>query len=343
MRRPMAPSIALNQQPVETLPAEFDEWDGAAPPETLPPDFQGFDVSIIEPPTAGAALLSAQENCSGAGTIQNVRGDLLYSQTVTFLTPDRAGFFDMRWKLCGAAGILLLAGSVVAFMSRSPASSSPSRNHVASPAAPPNVLSQSSPDRLPHPQKLANLVTPVPNRGSLMGAEEAAPGSDPHVRINDTVIEDELHRPTQLPRNFTEPAQEDVPLSEQSSLGLSGTSSLMSSLGSVFSSRTHANVRAAPPHRIRVSPEQVMSLALTKTPPQYPTAAKALRVAGSVVIEVVIGPDGKPTNVRPSSGPQVLQQAAVDAVKNWRFRPTLVEGVPVEVISSIRILFTLNH
>ena len=57
----------------------------------------------------------------------------------------------------------------------------------------------------------------------------------------------------------------------------------------------------------------------------------------------MIGTDGHIVNLKVVSGPQMLQQAALDAVKDWQYRPYLLNGEPVEVLTTINIVFTLSN
>jgi len=75
----------------------------------------------------------------------------------------------------------------------------------------------------------------------------------------------------------------------------------------------------------------------------YPPLAKAARVQGTVKFEAVIGKDGSIQNLHMISGPPLLVQAAMQAVQQWKYRPTLLNGEPVEVITTIDVNFTLSQ
>jgi protein TonB len=81
---------------------------------------------------------------------------------------------------------------------------------------------------------------------------------------------------------------------------------------------------------------------LQKTIPLYPPIAKAARVSGTVVLQATISKTGTIENLRVISGPQMLQQSALDAVKSWRYRPYLLNGEPVEVETTVNVVFTLG-
>jgi protein TonB len=75
--------------------------------------------------------------------------------------------------------------------------------------------------------------------------------------------------------------------------------------------------------------------------PVYPAAAKAANVQGVVVLEIVIATDGTVKEGRVLRSIQVLDKAALDAVVQWMYEPTLLNGAPVEVIATVSINFTL--
>jgi len=77
-------------------------------------------------------------------------------------------------------------------------------------------------------------------------------------------------------------------------------------------------------------------------PPQYPPEAGRARIEGAVVLMAVIGTDGSVKDVRVESGLPILVQSAIDAVRQWHYKPYMVDGEPVEVDSRITINFTLS-
>ena len=81
---------------------------------------------------------------------------------------------------------------------------------------------------------------------------------------------------------------------------------------------------------------------LKNVPPVYPPIAQSARVQGVVIIEATIGPDGRVTDTKVLRSIPLLDQAAVDAVKQWTYTPTLLNGVPVPVIMTVTVNFTLK-
>jgi TonB family protein len=74
--------------------------------------------------------------------------------------------------------------------------------------------------------------------------------------------------------------------------------------------------------------------------PVYPAIAQSARVAGVVIIEATIGPDGKVMDAKVLRSIPLLDQAALDAVRQWEYTPTLLNGVPVAVVMTVTINFT---
>jgi protein TonB len=77
-------------------------------------------------------------------------------------------------------------------------------------------------------------------------------------------------------------------------------------------------------------------------PPIYPPIAQSARVSGIVIIEATIGADGKVKDAKVLKSIPLLDQSALDAVKQWQFTPTLLNNVPVPVIMTVTVNFTLQ-
>jgi TonB family protein len=86
----------------------------------------------------------------------------------------------------------------------------------------------------------------------------------------------------------------------------------------------------------------VEGLLLDKTNPVYPPIAKAARVSGTVVLQAAISKTGTIEGLHVVSGPAMLQQAAFDAVKTWRYKPYYLQGEPVKVLTTINVVFSLG-
>jgi TonB family protein len=101
--------------------------------------------------------------------------------------------------------------------------------------------------------------------------------------------------------------------------------------------------QAAAPKRIRVGGEVEAAKVLTRVPPNYPESARAKGVEGIVLLEAVISTEGVPLSVRVLDSPDsALSEAALAAVRQWRYQPTLLNGQPIEVVTNISINFHLE-
>ena len=76
--------------------------------------------------------------------------------------------------------------------------------------------------------------------------------------------------------------------------------------------------------------------------PSYPPIARQAKISGVVIVEALIAEDGSVRDVKVLRSVPLLDTAATDAVRQWRFTPTLLNGVPVQVIMSVTVTFTLN-
>ncbi len=95
--------------------------------------------------------------------------------------------------------------------------------------------------------------------------------------------------------------------------------------------------------RQRISSGTEEGLLIQKTLPVYPAIAKATETSGTVTLAAIISRTGTIENLRVISGPMMLQQAALDAVRTWRYRPYLLNGQPVEVETTVSVIFTMQR
>ena len=101
-------------------------------------------------------------------------------------------------------------------------------------------------------------------------------------------------------------------------------------------------VKAAAPQRIRVGGNVQQARLRHQPRPTYPPLAKQARISGVVRLNAIIGKDGSIQNLSVLSGHPLLVPSAMNAVKQWRYEPTLLNGEPVEVVTQIDVNFTLQ-
>lgn len=108
-------------------------------------------------------------------------------------------------------------------------------------------------------------------------------------------------------------------------------------------------VGAAPPppkptqSRITRGGNVQAAMLVNRVQPQYPPLARQTRISGTVRLHAIIAKDGSVQQLEVLSGHPLLVQSALDAVRQWRYRPTLLNGEPVEVDTTIDVIFSLNQ
>jgi periplasmic protein TonB len=100
--------------------------------------------------------------------------------------------------------------------------------------------------------------------------------------------------------------------------------------------------KATAPVRIKQGGNVTAASIITQTRPVYPALARQARIQGNVVLHAIIDKDGNVAQLEVVSGHPLLVQAALDAVKQWRYKPTLLNGDPVEVDTTITVTFTMG-
>jgi protein TonB len=120
-------------------------------------------------------------------------------------------------------------------------------------------------------------------------------------------------------------------------------------VGFVGGTENIETIIAGPPLTSQTPPKPVQVGGMIRAPlkvsdvaPVYPRLALEARVQGIVIIEATIGVDGRVENARILRGVPLLDQAALDAVRQWQYKPTTLNGVPVPVIMTVTVTFTLS-
>jgi protein TonB len=94
---------------------------------------------------------------------------------------------------------------------------------------------------------------------------------------------------------------------------------------------------------VKVSEGVLQAQLISRIEPRYPPLAVQTRKEGTVLLHAIISIDGRITALEVVTGPPLLVQAAIDAVRQWRYRPTYLNGEPVEVETSITVIFRLGQ
>jgi protein TonB len=148
-----------------------------------------------------------------------------------------------------------------------------------------------------------------------------------------------MRAPTVIPKKIEiiKEAAPDVSMGE-ASFGVAGGTGLLG----------ESSVIAPPPPkpvapaRIRVGGNVQSAALVRKVDPVYPQIARTAHISGTVILHAIISKDGTIQELQYVSGPPLLMRSAMDAVREWRYKPTLLNGEPVEVDTTISVVYTLG-
>jgi protein TonB len=205
-------------------------------------------------------------------------------------------------------------------------------------------------DELPKAQLLTFLVAPPPP------PPPPPPPAAAEVHVvkqiqTDMLNSGQLRTPAKIPQKIQMIKEDEAPPPMAATGGVVGGvpggipgGQLGGVIGSVISSSNAAVPKFVPvtPQRIRISQGVTRGLLVHREEPAYPPLARAARVQGEVVLSAVIDGNGQIQNLQLVSGHPMLVPAAIAAVKLWRYKPYLLNGQPVEVETTITVIFTLS-
>jgi periplasmic protein TonB len=201
-------------------------------------------------------------------------------------------------------------------------------------------------DALPKAQLMTFLVAPPPPP-----PPPPPPAKAPPVVVHKVSMADLMKAPTVIPRTITRIKDQPVVQSAGVVGGVTGGvpgGSMGGVLGGIIGGMASGPPPPPPPpkpkvvQRIRVGGQVENAKLIYKPTPEYPPLAKMARIQGTVRLEAIIAKDGTIQDLKVLSGHPLLVKSALDAVKQWRYQPTLLNGEPVEVVTEIDVNFTLS-
>jgi len=167
--------------------------------------------------------------------------------------------------------------------------------------------------------------------------------------IQTDIVNGQLRTPTKIPQKIQMIKEDEAPPPVMSSAGVVGGvpggvpgGQMGGVIGGIISSTPVAVPKVATPQRVRVSQGVSTGLLIRKVNPNYPPLARQARIQGTVVLHAVISKDGSIEGLTLVSGHPMLAPAAIDAVKQWKYKPYLLNGEPVEVDTEVVVNFTLS-
>jgi protein TonB len=168
-------------------------------------------------------------------------------------------------------------------------------------------------------------------------------------QIQSDIQNGQLRTPTKIPEKVQMIKEEEAPPPSMSAGGVVGGvpggvpgGQMGGVIGGIISSTPVAVPRVATPQRVRVSQGVSQGLLIKKIQPAYPPLARQARIQGQVLLQAEISKDGTIQNLRLISGHPMLAPAAIEAVKQWRYKPYYLNGEPVEVETQITVIFSLS-
>jgi TonB family protein len=364
--------------PPTTLPDDFEGFDSPPAPVhetavpksvTLPPvvirepDFTALRSLAARPvpspaPVAAPFPVSISKKPESVLSLAPVAA---YAQEEDFLSPHKlyqvrsepeSDDTDKRPKtikmvIIGAVVlvVLLLAILVPIVLRRSPA-----KNSVVVVAHPVVTYSEAETQADQSPTKPA-AATPAgqfpnkpgaatPQQQTASAANVSSPGSQPPVQSD--LMDRQLSEPSRIPQNIKNPEKEAAPPTGFAAGGLEGLGAASNGgIGTSLGRQASPNVRVAAPKFVSISSGVAQGMLIQRTTPTYPSIAKSARVAGTVVLQATISKTGSIESVKAVSGPEMLRQAAVDAVRSWRYKPYMLDNQPIEMQTSVSVVFSL--
>lgn len=166
------------------------------------------------------------------------------------------------------------------------------------------------------------------------------------VHVETEIVNNQLRAPTKIPKKVEMVKEDEAPPQMAGVVGgVAGGvpgGAMGGVLGGIVGSSLPPPKVAAPQKPLRVSSGVVAGNKISGPNPVYPAIAKTARIQGKVVLQATISKQGTIEGLHAVSGPPMLYQSALDAVKQWRYRPYILNGEAVEVETTIEVNFTLS-
>lgn len=245
-----------------------------------------------------------------------------------------------------AGGVLVVAGvSVFWSQTHTP---KPSVVAISAPAPQPQIESAAPPVNSAAPTPTPLPTPPQPSASAPAKPQNVQPQTVAPQAIPSMAVAPETPQPSQpKPRVFVPaPTQRTTPqnpvVEAPPVLSAGPQTAPLTALPASLPAVLPPAGAAAAPQTVRVESSLQAAALLKRVAPIYPTIAKTTGIHGTVRFTATIGKDGRIENLKLLSGPTVLADSAAAAVKQWIYRPTLLNGEPVEVVTQIDVAFNLR-
>ncbi len=344
----------------EEKPKRFAEQPEVEPTfaETVTPVEEHYIPELPLPNFGDALPLDEEEGTRESGSRSSRRGILIGAIAAGALVLAGGGWWYMQQQSAGVHAGSAPASTVQASVASLPVGSSPSQ-------PPGNVLPQTNPPAESNSAALKNTSAPSNSAANTLSVLPASPSATtahgsqptskpasggavaatsasarPAVEPAKKPILGEVHlakpkvKPSRSAQNAGEP-DAGIALSNEE-LSDSGAEALNAGL---VGSNEKPSAPAAP---LPVGGEVKQAKLISSVAPAYPALAKTQRVSGNVLVDALIDANGRVTSMKVVSGPTLLQQAAMDALKQWKYQPASLDGKPVSMHLAVTIQFRLH-
>ncbi len=374
----MASPTEIVPKTPETLPADFSGWDGDEPQETAgsgSSDFKEVSAPSVspEPPAPRASVYSAPGPAAPAserpGNPPSLTPAAAFAEAEAFLQTFRPKYMDpeelnswnapSKWsqltsehgkKMIVAAvsvvSLILLAALIALVYPRLTGKAAASKQSFASPAATASQLKPSPSGATSKPAaSQSQAAAPATADDQSADAQNTDADAQAAPPVQSEMMSSQLTAPSRIPQGIKTIPTADAP--PQQGFGATGMESLNSgasnAAGNVFNGQGRPKVKAEAPKFVNVSAGVAVGLLLQRTTPIYPAIAKTARVSGTVVLQAIISKTGAIDDVQVISGPEMLRQSALTAVRNWRYKPYLLDNQPIAVETTVSVIFSLTN
>lgn len=378
----MASPAEIAQTAPATLPADFSEWDSAGPPSTLPASSSAFKADsdapapvskaqvrakaapVAEPktnaPANGSKTASApapktpaqpkQPRVAPAQAAAKPRKNPALMPAAAYA--DSNAFYQMEALQNGMRSdnknrnitvSVIASASVLLLVMLAPLiyPKIMSRVSIENQSVSAHPMAETPDANLKKPHA-ATAMTAVAAKDAQQDTTDTEEADTPQVQSE--MMNNQLAAPTRIPQDIKRaPEKEASPAAGFATADLDGLgANNAGAVGAVFSAHDRPNVKAETPWVVNISAGVAGGLVVTKSAPVYPDIAKTARVSGTVVLGATISKTGSIQGLHVISGPVMLRQSALDAVRTWRYKPYRLNNEPVDVETTVDVVFSLG-
>ncbi len=345
----MASPAKIVEELPDILPEDFGEWDDERSSSTRPVRLAGSENGLGAVVVAMPLTQPIKPYGAAAASGNPLPGTALPNpapRPAAVKAP--AGRVERKptrrkWPvLAGAsAALVILAAAAIPALNHKRASTVEA---VASPE--PKETQTAQPESAALKPVLSTFAAPAP--AQLPEASDnwnAAAPSNPEIaapwRAAVQLMNVQLNAPARIHMAAAPAEQAPPPSGGFAAAGMDGLVNDVA-IGRVFSGAKQPSVQVASPKIVDLSASVAFGLLIQKTPPIYPQVAKESHTAGTIVLHARVSKSGTIEDLRVVSGPEMLRQAALNAVRTWRYKPYKMNHQPMEFETTISVDFALG-